>query len=128
VCKFVRYLGGMIEDPVIHEDGYLAPGRNYEILSETEENGEVYYKLKGLKGAYRKRWFKTLDKAPLPVRFALADVMPRVGQELVCVLVDGKNLKPWYTRSVQKISEPAIGVYQVETCEGIYMVKVVESF
>lgn len=113
------------------DDGYFIPkdlvkGREYEVVRANDRGWQTDYTLKGIQGEFNSMWFTEVTPKD-KIYMALAMEMPEIGEQYVCdkiELVNGHTqLIPTYTSVVKEIEYMGNNIYQVTTCNSVYIVK-----
>ncbi len=130
MAKIVCYNGGTESFYICTRPTDLVRGKKYEVVSEDDLGWQTDYTLKGVKGHFNSCWFDEVsDEVSSRKTFmAIAHTVPMVGKRCDCYKIEFVNGQPeligLLTSTVKEIMDMGNNIYQVTTCNSVYIVQV----
>lgn len=134
MAKTVRYNGNTEKVLYSSNPKYLVVGKEYEVVSEIDFGLQKNYILRGVKGEFNSKWFETVKickKTSTNIYIAISKTVPSIGEMYECLRVELVSGSPKFVRcitsQVQNVVLMGIDVYNVQTFNSLYIVKVVNA-
>lgn len=125
MAKIVCYNGGKESFYGCSNPYNLIKGKTYEVISSKDRGWQTDYTLKGVDGEFNSSWF---DEIFPQFYMAISREIPKINERHFCYKIDFANgkhrLVPWLTSSVNEVFYIGNNIYQVTTCNNIYVVTV----
>lgn len=128
MAKKVRYNGGTLSYYGCSDPTKLVMGKEYEVVLARDRGWQTDFTLKGVDGEYNSLWFDEVSSSNDNVYMAIAHEIPEIGKRYSCFKMEFINGLPnfigWSTSIVEKIDYIGNNIYQVTTCNSVYLVNV----
>ena len=128
MAKKVRYNGGTLSYYSCSDPTNLVKGKEYEVLGSKDRGWQTDYVLKGIDGEFNSVWFDTVSSDDDKVYMAIAHEAPKINERYTCYKLNFINGQPklvgWSTSPVKAINYMGNNIYQVATCNSLYIVNV----
>ena len=125
--KHLRYNGGTQSYYGCSDPTTLIVGKEYEVILSRDRGCQTDYTLKGVNGEFNSVWFDEVSSDD-KVYMAIAHEIPVIGRRYSCCKMEFINGQPkligWSTSPVKGISYVGNNIYQVTTCNSVYIVNV----
>lgn len=123
----VRYNGGTKSYYSCSDPTNLVIGKEYEVILLRDRGWQTDYTLKGVTGQFNSVWFDKVSSED-KVYMAIAHEVPVIGKEYSCseiIFLNGEpKLIDCSTSIVKGINYMGNNIYQVTTCNSVYIVNV----
>lgn len=127
MAKKVRYNGGTQSCYGCSEPTSLVVGKEYEVIHSRDCGFHTDYTLKGVDGNFNSVWFDEVSSDD-KVYMASAHEVPVIGERYSCYKMEFIDGQPKFiarsTSIVKKIDYIGNNIYQVTTCNSVYIVNV----
>lgn len=127
MVKRVRYNGGHGSYYECSNPSILVEGDEYEVIEVHDLCWQTNYVLDGIEGEFNSIWFDTI-LCEANVYTAISHFIPLIGERYNCqkiVFIDRQpKLVDWYTSIVKEIQYLGNNIYQLTTCNSVYIVTV----
>lgn len=127
MAQKVRYNGGTLSYYGCSDPRVLVVGKEYEVEKTNDRVWQTDYTLKGIKGEFNSVWFDEITPKE-SVYMAISMEVPRVGKQYLCYKIEFVQGQPQlvsvYTSEVKEVKYMGNNIYQVATCNSMYIVKI----
>ena len=127
MAKKVRYNGGTQSYYGCSKPTNLVKGKEYEVVLSRDRGWQTDYTLKGVEGEFNSGWFNEVS-SDNKIYLAIAHDVPVIGERYSCYKMEFINGQPkffgWSTSAVEEINYMGNNIYEVTTCNSVYIVNV----